>query len=146
MCPSKLFIFDEFGGISTQLSAMLNTRTRCADSVVRGYQVHMDKWDPAIGDKFNTEIEVSNRHDRYAVAVKVNQDIVGHVPREISKVLFYFIKNGGMVDGEVRGKRQRSCVLEKGLEIPCVYRFSSSATQLLTKLTRLLRKECVTTY
>ena len=113
MCPSKLFIFDEFGGISTQLSAMPNTRTRCADSVVRSYHVYMDKWDPVIGDKFNAEIKVSIRHDQYTVAVKVNQDIVGHVPREISKVLLYFIKNGCMVEGEVRGKRQRSCVLEK---------------------------------
>ena len=78
---------------------MPNTRTRCADSVVRGFRVYMDKWDPAIGDKFNAEMEVSNRHDRYAVIVKVNQDIVGHVPREISKVLLYFIKNGGTVDG-----------------------------------------------
>ena len=67
MCPSKLFIFDEFEGILTQLSAMPKIRTRCANSVVRGYHVYMDKWDPAIGDKFNAEIEVSNRHDRCAV-------------------------------------------------------------------------------
>ena len=60
MRPSKLFIFDEFGGISTQLSAMPKTRTRWADNVVRGYHVYMDKWDPAIEDKFNAEIEVSN--------------------------------------------------------------------------------------
>ena len=67
MCPSKLFIFDEFGGILTQLSAMPKARTRCADSVVHGYHVYvaMDKWDPAIGDEFNAEIEVSNRHDQY---------------------------------------------------------------------------------
>ena len=63
MFPSKLFIFDEFGCVSTQLSAMPNTRTRCADSVVRSYHVYMDKWDPAIGDKFNAEMEVSNRRD-----------------------------------------------------------------------------------
>ena len=67
MCGSKLFIFDEFGGIWTQLSSMPKTRTRCADSVVYGYHVYMDKWDPVIGDKFNAEIEVSNRHDRYAI-------------------------------------------------------------------------------
>ena len=35
---------------------MLKTRTRCADSVVRGYHVYMDKWDSAIGDKFNAEM------------------------------------------------------------------------------------------
>ena len=46
---------------------MPKTRTRCADIVVRGYHVYMDKWDPTIGDKFNAEIEVSYRHDRYAI-------------------------------------------------------------------------------
>ena len=43
MCPYKLFNFYEFGGISTQLSGMPKTRTRCADSVVRGYHVYIDK-------------------------------------------------------------------------------------------------------
>ena len=73
MCPCKLFIFDEFGGISTQLSAMPKTRTRCADSVVRGYNVYMDKWDPSIGDKFNAEIEVSNRRDRWRIDMDGNR-------------------------------------------------------------------------
>ena len=67
MCLSKLFIFDKFGGMSTQLSAMPKTWTRCADSVVRGYHVCMDKWDSAIGDKFKAEIKVNHRLDRYAI-------------------------------------------------------------------------------
>ena len=46
----KLFIFDEFGGISTQLSTMPKVRTRCADIVVCGYHVYMNKWDPTTGD------------------------------------------------------------------------------------------------
>ena len=46
---------------------MPKMRTRCADGVVRGYHVYMDKWDPPIGDKFNAEIEVNNRRDRLAV-------------------------------------------------------------------------------
>ena len=39
MCWSELLIFDEFGGILTQLSTILKTRMRCADSVVHGYHV-----------------------------------------------------------------------------------------------------------
>ena len=66
MSPCKLFIFGDFGGISTQLSATPKARTKCADSVDRWYHVYMDKWDPLIGDKMNSEIEVSNQHDRYA--------------------------------------------------------------------------------
>ena len=69
MCPPKLFIFDEFGGISTQLKRHVEDETRCADSVVRGYHLYIDKWDPEIGvgHKFNAQIKVSNRCDRYAV-------------------------------------------------------------------------------
>ena len=48
---------------------MPKTGTKCTDRVVRGGHVYMDKWDPAIGDKFNAENEISNRHDRYAVAI-----------------------------------------------------------------------------
>ena len=61
MCPCKLFIFDEFGGTLTQLSAMPKMRTGCADSVVCGYHGYVNKWDPLTGDKFNSEIEVSNQ-------------------------------------------------------------------------------------
>ena len=63
MSLSKLFIFDEFGGVSTGLSTMPKTRTKWADNVVHGYHIYIDKWDPAIGDKFNSEVEVSNQND-----------------------------------------------------------------------------------
>ena len=68
MCPSKSFIFDEYGGILTQLSSMPKTRTRCAEIAVRGYHVYRDNWDPAIGDKFNTKIEAAtDMINRYAI-------------------------------------------------------------------------------
>ena len=54
------------------------------------------------------EIDEINLHDRYAEAVKVNGAIVGHVPREVSKIVYYFIKNGGSVVGEVHN----SCALQ----------------------------------
>ena len=79
MCPSKLFIFDEFGGILTQLSAMPKTRTRCADSVVRCYHVYMVKWDLAIGDKVNAEIDRHRRsrstadRDRSATEIEIDR-------------------------------------------------------------------------
>ena len=77
--------------------------------------MYKDDWSPSVGDEFELEIEELNRHDRYAVAIKVSGDIVGHVPREFSKIVHYFIKNGGRVTGEVRAKRQRSAVHMKGL-------------------------------
>ena len=35
-------------------------------------------WSPNIGDKFGVEAEETNIHDRYAVAVVVNDRITGH--------------------------------------------------------------------
>ena len=49
----------------------------CVESIVRGYHAYMDNWTPAIGDEFQVEIEEMNVHDRQAVAVKVNGNIVG---------------------------------------------------------------------
>ena len=49
-------------------------------SVAKGYHVYKDEWNPSIGDVFKLDIEETNRHDRYAVAVIVGEKIVGHVP------------------------------------------------------------------
>ena len=57
------------------------------------------------------EIDELNIHDRYTVAIKVNgygSHVVGDTHREFSKVVFYFIRNGGRVTGEVCRRRQRS--------------------------------------
>ena len=46
------------------------------ESVVRGYHVYKEDWSPNIGDRFG--VEETNIHDRYAVAVVVNDRITGH--------------------------------------------------------------------
>ena len=69
------------------------------------------------------EIEETNCYNRYAVVVIINEKIVGHVPEEISKIVYYFIRNHGIVTGEVESKRKRSSLYMKGLEIPCIYTF-----------------------
>ena len=54
------------------------------------------------------QIEEFHRYDCYAVAI-VNEKTVGHVPRKILK-LFYYFKGNGTICGEVTGKRQRSAI------------------------------------
>ena len=118
--------------------------SRSIESIVRGYHVYMDIWSPSVGDAFALEIDELNVHDRYAVATKVNDLVVGHVPREFSKVVFYFIRNGGRVTGEVCGRRQRSTTHMKGLEIPCVYKFHSKSVKNMKKLVSLLERNGLT--
>ena len=95
------------------------------ESMVRGYHVYKDDWSPSVGDELKLELEELKRHDRYAVAIKVSGNIVNNAPRKFSKIVYHFIKNGGRVAGEVRGKRQRSAIHMKELEIPCLYKSDS---------------------
>ena len=50
------------------------------ESVVRGYHIYKEDWSPNIGDIFGVEVEETNIHDRYTVAVVVNDRITGHPP------------------------------------------------------------------
>ena len=86
-------------------------------SVVRGYE------ECSIGE-FETTVEEGNSHDRYAVAVIVSVMVVGHVPREMSRDVFYFTKHhSDNVKGHVIGRRQLSAIWIKGMEIPSLYEF-----------------------
>jgi len=60
---------------------------------VRGYHVYKDVWEAALGQLLPCQREPGNIHDPYAVAVVetgVATRIVGHVPRAISSVCYYF--------------------------------------------------------
>ena len=64
---------------------------------------------------------------------------VGHIPRESSRVDWYFIRHGGEIIREITGRRRRSDVDGKGLEVPCVYTSLHGKAKKLLKL--LLVKE-----
>ena len=52
--------------------------------------------------------EPGNEHDRFAVAVLEDETLCtfGHLPQEISKKCFFFIR-GGVIGVEVTGPRQK---------------------------------------
>ena len=70
------------------------TEHLCFESTVRGHHVYKRMWTPLIGELLQTVAEAGNGHDRFAVAVEKDDDVVGHVPREISKVAWFFIQHG----------------------------------------------------
>ena len=122
---------------------MANESRLCVKSVIRGYHVYKDEWTPDVGDGFDGRIDKDNRFDRYTVAVIVSDNVVGHVPREISKIVYYFLKNGGEVKGVVTGKRQRSAVHMKGLEVPCIYEFAAHPTKIKTAAKLFKKADCI---
>ena len=103
------------------------------ESTVRGHHVYNAAWSPYIGEELPVQREVNNIHDDFAVAVLKNGNTVGHVPREISRVCWYFLhKSGSEMTCIVNGDRRRSEVDGKGLVVPCMYTSSEGSKNTLT--------------
>jgi len=50
---------------------------------------------PAIAETLHAEQELDNAVDKFAVKVVKNNETVGHLPCEYSRILGYFIARGG---------------------------------------------------
>ena len=103
------------------------------ESCVRGYHIYQEHWSPVIGERLivNCEQEEGNAQDRYAVAIKIGRDTVGHVPRCISTLCSLFIRRGGTIFCVVTGRRRYSRDLPQGgMEIPCKYRFVGGGKEI----------------
>ena len=112
----------------------------CKESVVRGHHVYKDVWTPSIGEVLSTTKERRNGHDRFAVAVTQDGTVVGHVPREFSKVAWHFLSHGGTISCEVTGRRRRDTTARLGLVVPCVYRFQGKE-KLVIRLREVFAKK-----
>ena len=101
----------------------------------RGYHVYKNStWDQAkVGDKVLAEIESDKKSkeiDPFCCSIRtsVNQQIktVGHIPREISRHVYFFLKDeNGHIDGTVKSIDYRpSPIPAGGLEIPLTLQIS----------------------
>ena len=110
------------------------------DSVVRGYHIYKEIWTPYCGENLSCVAEPSNIHDPYAVAMKRSSDnaTVGHIPRRMSSVCFFFLKKG-TITCEITGSRQHSHDLPQGgLELPCSLTFHGDQ-ETISKVQQLLK-------
>ena len=92
---------------------------------LRGYHEYRLIWNPAVNEVLVVHPERNNVHDRYAIAAKktlpgiVRPTIVGHLPREVSRLTFFLILHGARVSCQVVDARyRRSPLIQGGLEIP----------------------------
>ena len=106
-------------------------------SVVRGHHIYKEIWTPAIGEVLHLREEDDNEHDEHAVAVVKASCVIGHVPRAMSRVCWFFLRRGGQIKCEITGHRKYG----NGLEVPCVYIFYSSSARTIQKLQTLLQVE-----
>ena len=93
------------------------------ESVVRGHHVYKSVWTPVSGEELAVTPEVKNSHDRYVVAVLKNGEVVGHIPRELSRTFYFFLKHSGEISCVITGKRKYGV----GLEVPCIYKVKGSS-------------------
>jgi len=91
----------------------------CKDSVVIGHQIYKTIWTPFIREILLVNREEDYPHNNHAVTVYFNDYIVGHLPRSISEVSWFFIMHGGRISCEISGHQKFGV----GLEVPCKYKY-----------------------
>ena len=114
------------------------------DSSIRGYHVYNEIWTAVLGEVLLTERELRNVVDRYAVAVRKHSgEIVGYLPKNISRMCSMFIDQGGDITCVVTGNRRYSSdLVQGGLEIPCsiIFRGKEKLVSKIKKLQNLKKK------
>ena len=91
---------------------------------VKGYRVYKGIWVPKIGETLSTEREPGNPKDKYAVCVKKNGCILGHLPlgktSNFAKTIFYFLRADkcSICEVEITGKPVNLGDGE-GMQVPC---------------------------
>ena len=103
--------------------------------VVRGHHVYKAIWNPVIGEVLVCEQEIDNNEDSCAIAVKLD-DIVGHVPQEISRICWYSLERRGAILCETIGHRQY--LVQGGLDVSCIFHFLHQGSGTIDKLETLL--------
>ena len=121
---------------TTSVGADVGDAIFCYESVIRGHHVYKRIWTPTIAEILSVNTDPTNRHDRFAIAVLKAGAIVGHVPREVNRIFHCFLMSGGKIMCEVTGKRK----FGKGLEVPCVYKFTGTEKNI-TKVKKILSKK-----
>ena len=85
-------------------------------SYVTGHNLYKDIWTPTLGERLSTTTEPENHHDKYAVKVLKENEVVGHVLRDISKYCTSALLYGGTKKFEITVKRQNK--RGNGIEVP----------------------------
>ena len=108
---------------------------------IKGHHVYKDIWTPKQGEQLDVVMVPDNRMDKFAVCVKINEKIAGHLMKGTSgrfaKTVSYFLHNDAYSSAwaKVTGER---CNLGdgEGMQVPCKLSLSGEP-----KFVSLFRKE-----
>ena len=83
------------------------------ESSIRGHHIYKNVWTPSIGESLSLALESVNSHDRFAVSLVKDERVVGHVPREVTRIFFYLMQRHETISVEVTGHRRYGMCLMK---------------------------------
>ena len=72
---------------------------------VNGHHIYKNIWTPTLAEKLATTTEPENPYDKYAVKVLKESEVVGYIPRDLSKYYNSALLPGGTVECVVIGKK-----------------------------------------
>ena len=109
--PSTHFKKCAFGGGLTKNVASVGADGSDAiflyESVICGHHVYKRVWTPITAEILSVITDLANRHNHFAVAVLKAGAIVGHVPKEVSRVFYevsrvfyFFLLHGGRINAD----------------------------------------------
>ena len=67
--------------------------------------------------------KTGNRQNEFAMAVEKNEEIVGHLPQHMCKIVSYFLNYSRNIAGCTITGQQIDCGVGLGVEVPCAYKF-----------------------
>ena len=94
------------------------------DSDVREYHVCKEVWKHAIGKILHAQQELDSAVNKFGVKVVKNNETVGHLLLEYSRILWYLIACGEKKCLDLTGPIGHYKQLYGGIEIPCRLVFS----------------------
>ena len=108
---------------------------------IRGYHTYQAQWNAEVGAKLNTAPDTRPTalvEDKYAIAVKHDEQRVGHVPMFLSKLTFFFFKHGGKVIIKVNGPKRYAVDLKQWrtlrMEVPAEFSFKTCNEKLFFQM------------
>ena len=102
-------------------------------------------WTVTLHERISARPEPGNHFDRFAVAgyrqFGTTERVVGHLPREISRFMYFIIAHGARVTCKVTDvHHRRSPLIQGGLEIPIEVTVSMETSELNKQALDLCRK------
>ena len=90
------------------------------DMGLRGFHVYRDEWKPYLHQPLKFRVERNNAYDDFAVVAGFTKlpgvllpSIVGHVPRELSRYVWFALEHGASIHGKVKSEMHRPSPLCK---------------------------------